>query len=602
MTYNENGIENIKTKERKLSRFFEPLYRSVIINYDEVLETKEYQHGSYLFIYPDNATIAAYLQYLTTWKHQKGFEVVAANTSQTGTSLGSIKNYIQNAYDTWSNPPEFICLVGDAGGSYNIPTGHYGYGEGDHYYTLLEGNDILADAFIGRLSFNSYPQLHTIINKILNYEKEPYMGSISWYRKALLVGDPSHSGPSCIIINKYIKELIQQNTGYYNFDEIYSSPFVSGMSNSINNGVCYFNYRGYLGMSGWSNSNTAALNNGYMLPFVVIPTCGTGDFEGTYDCESEYFLKAGSASIPKGAIGAVGTATMDTHTSLNNFMSSGIFYGIFFDQIYSMGGAVVRGKVNLYNCFPNNPNNWVDKKSYWNNLMGDPGMELWTDVPMQMNVFYDSQVPIGSNYLEVTVNSIFGFPMEGAWVTALKGNDEIFATGYTDVDGKVFLPISASSSGSVNLTVTKHNFIPHLGSFNIAEETYFANILDYIIDDDNSGSSSGNGDGAINPGEDIELKVRIKNYGTVTLNSVSATISINPSASGWVTITDSIENYGNIPSNSSAYSSDDFDFSVDPACLGGTELQFDLLIEDGSSHQWNDILYLYVEGPNLYAK
>jgi len=599
VTYNSDNVENIKTRERKISRFFEPLYKSVIINYDEIFETKEYQHGSYLFIYPDDTTIAAYLQPLTTWKHQKGFEVVAANTSQTGTTSYSIKNYIQNAYDTWPNPPEFICLVGDAGGSYSIPTGHYGYGEGDHYYTLLEGNDILADAFIGRLSFNYYNELYNIINKILHYEREPYMDNVAWYRKALLVGDPSSSGASCIIINKYIKEVIQQNTGYYSFDEVYSGNFVNQISTSINNGVSYFNYRGWLGMSGWSNSNTAALNNGYMLPFVVIPTCGTGDFEGTYDCESEYFLKAGSVSIPKGAIGAVGTATMSTHTSFNNFMSSGIFYGIFSDRIFNMGGAVVRGKVNLYNCFPNNPNNWVDKFSYWNNLMGDPGMELWTDIPMQMNVIYDNQVPIGSNYLEVTVNSIFGFPMEGAWVTALKGNDEIFATGFTDTDGKVFLPIDATSSGTVNLTVTKHNFIPHLGSFNIAEETYFANILDYIIDDDNTGSSSGNGDGIINPGEHIELRVRLKNYGTVTLNSVSATISTN---SPFVIITDDSEDYGNIPSNSSAYSSDDFDFSVEPACLGGVEIQFDLLIEDGSGHQWNDKLYFIVEGPSLYAK
>ena len=598
VTYNSDNVENIKTRERKLSRFFEPLYKSVIINYDEMSEATEYQHGSYLFIYPDNTTIATYLQYLTSWKHQKGFEVVAASTALTGTSCDSIKNYIQNAYDTWPNPPEFICLVGDADSPYSIPTGHYGNGEGDHYYTLLEGNDILADAFIGRLSFNSYSELYTIINKILHYEREPYLDNVSWYRKALLVGDPSSSGPSCIITNKYVKEIIQQSTGYYSFDEIYSSPFVSGISNSINNGVCYFNYRGWLGMSGWDNGDTGALNNGYMLPFVVTLTCGTGDFEGGTS-RSEYFLKAGSPSLPKGAIGAVGTATMSTHTSFNNFMSSGIFYGIFFDHIYSMGGAVVRGKVNLYNCFPNNPNNWVDKKSYWNNLMGDPGMELWTDIPMQMNVIYDNQVPIGSNYLEVTVNSIFGFPMEGAWVTALKGNDEIFATGFTDTDGKVFLPINATSPGSVNLTVTKHNFIPHLGSFNIAEETYFANILDYIIDDDNTGTSSGNGDGIINPGEDIELRVRLKNYGSATLNSVSATISTD---SPFATITDDNEDYGNIPSDSSAYSSDDFDFSVESACLGGTEIQFDLLIEDESGHQWNDKLYLPVEGPNLYAK
>jgi len=331
-----------------------------------------------LFIYPTDATVLAYLSYITDWKHQKGFHVETADLAHAGSSLSQIKTFIQNAYDTWAYPPEFVCIVGDADGSYSVPTGYYSSGEGDQYYSLLEGNDILADVFIGRLSFNSLLEFQTIISKILNYEKTPYMSNTDWYKKALLVGDPSQSGPSCISTCKFVKEVMQAYSSEYTFDEVYSNPFVSGIANSINNGVSYFHYRGWLGMSGWSNSNTAALNNGYMLPFVVIPTCGTGDFEGTNDCRSEYFLKAGSPSIPKGAIAAIGTATMSTHTAFNNCVSAGVFTGVFRDRIFNPGGALVRAKLSLYNSFPTNPNNWVDCFSYWNNLMGDPGMELWT--------------------------------------------------------------------------------------------------------------------------------------------------------------------------------------------------------------------------------
>nr|MBC8525861.1 hypothetical protein [Candidatus Cloacimonadota bacterium] len=600
ITYSGEGGENIKVRERKTSSFFEPLYQSTIVNYEEIERTDDYQHGTYLFIYPNNSSLENELQELLDWKHQKGFIVVAASTAETGTSSSSIKNWIQNAYDTWDNPPEFICLVGDAGGSFSIPTGHYGSGESDYYYTLLEGGDILADAFIGRLSFNSIYEFQTIKNKILNYERTPYMDDTDWYSKALLVGDPSSSGPSCIIVNLYIKEMMQENSiNHYFYTEVYSSPFVSQIRDAINSGVSFFNYRGYLGMSGWDNGDTAALYNGFMLPVVVTLTCGTGDFEGTYNCISEYFVKAGSPTTPKGAIASIGTATMDTHTAFNNFLGAFTFSGIFFDKIYNMGGALVRGKLGIYNSFPNNPYNWVTKFSNWNNLMGDPGMELWTDVPMELDVSYDNQVPIGSNYLEITVTTIFGFSIEGAWVTALKGNDEIFVTGYTDHLGKVYLPINAANTGTVNLTVTKHDYIPHLGNFDIVQADYFANILDYIIDDDNSGGSSGNDDGIINPGENIELKVRLKNYGTQDLQSVTGLFSSNNT---FVTITDNTEDFGNIQSNSTAYCNDDFDFSVDSACLGGTEIRFNLLIEDGEGHQWNDIIYLTVEGPNLYAK
>ncbi|MBC8526731.1 MAG: choice-of-anchor D domain-containing protein, partial [Candidatus Cloacimonetes bacterium] len=337
---------------------------------------------------------------------------------------------------------------------------------------------------------------------------------------------------------------------------------------------------------------------GFMLPVAVFLTCSVGDFEGTNDCRSERFLKAGSPGVPKGAIAAIGTATYDTNTCFNNCVDAGIFYGIFVDKIFNMGGALNRGKLNLYNSYPDNPYNAVYKFSYWNNLMGDPGMEIWTGIPEEMLVTYDSQVSIGVNYLEVTVENSYGYTLENAWVTALMGNDEIFSTGLTDSIGKILLPIDIENTGNVNLTVTKHNFIPHLGSFDIVQEDIFVNVFEIEIDDDDVGTSSGNGDGIINPGEDIELNVSLKNYGTQTANSVSAGIS---SESEFITITDETEHYGDIASGSSAYPSDDFDFSVSPDALGGVEIQLNIFIEDGSGNEWNDIIYLVVEGPNLYA-
>ncbi|MCK4312741.1 MAG: hypothetical protein KAW88_08420, partial [Candidatus Cloacimonetes bacterium] len=518
---NGTGGNNIKVRKRKISRFLESLYKAAILNYDEIIAGREegYQDPSYLFIYPTVAQVEHKLQPLVDWKHQKGFEVSTQGFAS-GTSSSTIKSYIQTAYDTWENPPEFVCLVGDAQGSFNIPTGSYGAGPGDHVYTLLEGNDILADVFIGRLSFNTINELKTIREKILNYEKEPYMSQTNWYQQALLVGDPSLSEYSCIITNKYIKEIIEANASYYNYYEVYYSPFPSQMNNAINYGVTYFNYRGWLNMSGWGIDDIGNLNNGFMLPVMVFLTCGTGDFTGYSNCESEYALKVGSPSLPKGAIAAIGTATMYTHTCFNNCVAAGTFCGIFVDKIYNMGGALTRGKLNLYESFPNNPNSWVNKFSYWNNLMGDPGMEVWTGIPQELIVTYDSEVSIGTNFLEVTVENSSGFPLEDAWVTALMGDDDIFVTGYTDSDGKIFLPIAADSPGNVNLTVTKHNFIPHLGDFDIIQSDVFINILEIDIDDDDFGTSSGNNNGDINPGEDIELNVSLKNFGILTASSV----------------------------------------------------------------------------------
>ncbi|RLC49658.1 MAG: hypothetical protein DRZ79_05595, partial [Candidatus Cloacimonadota bacterium] len=602
--YHDSNEKNVKILHHKQSRFFQPLYRSTIANYEFITSRDEnFQQPSYLFIYPDDSAVASNLEILTEWKHQKGFQVVAASTAETGSTLQTIKNYIQDAYDNWENPPEFVCLVGDAGGNYNIPTDHmdpgYYNGEGDQSYALLEGDDILADVFLGRLSFNSLFELQTIIYKILNYEKIPYMGNTDWYNRALMVGDPTYSGQSCIDTKMHIRDMIRENDPNIECAEVYNAPWVSQMAYYLNQGVSYFNYRGFANMSEWDVSDINALTNGLMLPVVMHPTCITGDFEGTIDCRSEAFLKAGSPGAPKGAIAAIGTSTGNTHTCFNNCIDAGTYYGVFSDKIYNMGGALTRGKLNLYLCYPDNPANHTVQFSYWNNLMGDPGMEVWTGVPQNLVVEYPEQIALGTNYLHVSVTDDFGNPLQNVWVTALMENDEIFATGFTDENGIINLQISATQTGMVNLTATKHNFIPHLGTFAIVQGDVFVNVESFEIDDDNSGTSNGNGDGNINPGENIELRVNLRNFGNIDATSVSATIS---SESNFISITDDTENYGNIAAGTSAFSDDDFDISIGANALGGAEIPLNIQIEDDAGHQWNDIISLLVFGPNLHPQ
>ncbi len=590
---------NIKNKKQKRSRYFAETYQTNIINFEtQMNRNEEYQTPSYLFIHPNNALVQTWLDSLMNWKHRKGFVVHSASTSETGSTNNAIKSYIQTAYDNWEDPPEFVCLVGDAGGSYNIPTGYMDGGEGDHFYTTLEGDDIFSDVFIGRLSFNSITEFQTIILKILYYEKHPFMENTNWYEQALLVGDGTHSGPSCISTKQTVQEMIESSFPNIVSNEIYNGNWVTEMSNGLNNGVGYFNYRGWGDMSGWDNGYINSLTNSNMLPFVVFITCNTGDFQGTYDSISEAFLKAGTPGIRTGAIGAICTATGQTHTTFNNCVDAGIFQGIFVDRIYHMGGALNRAKIALYNNYPENQFNNVLQFTYWNNLMGDPGLELWTGVPQELDVIFDEQVPLGLNYLPITVNDESGLPVQDAWITVLKGQDEIFTSGYTDENGEANLEINTVNTGEAKLTVTKHDFKPYLGEFEIIQADIFVGVENFFSDDDNSGSSSGNNDGFINPGENIELNIGLKNYGSSSANSVSATISTN---SEFITITDSIEEYGTIGAGSSQFSSDDFDVTINDNAVGGYEGILEVLIEEGVNNQWTDYLTLSIEGANLYV-
>ncbi len=588
---NEEG-NNTKLSNRKQSRSFAEMYNALVLNYDETRD--DYQKPSYLFVHPENDDIAPYLNELVKWKKDKGFEVNLVSVDDAGSTLQNIKSYVQDAYENWENPPEFLCLVGDANGPFAVPTGHYSQGnydgEGDHYYTMLEGDDYLSDISVGRLSFNTLNEFATIISKILNYEKMPYTTTTDWYNEILLVGDPSDSGPSCVDTKLYVGQKMQQFNPNYNLNEIYLGNWVTNIASNLNEGVLYFNYRGFANMSGWSISNISALNNGYMLPVAVAITCQTGNFEASQDCISERFLKAGTPTVPKGAIAAISTATGNTHTCFNNSMDSGIFEGIFVDNIFNMGGALNMGKLNLHLNYPENPHSYVEKFSYWNNLMGDPGMELWTTVPEELSVSYEENVSSGTNYLDVLVGNNAGEPLEDAWITARSYNDDILSSAYSNINGFAQLDIRSDYEGPVSIVVTKHDFIPHLGYFNIEPAPSFVSVESFDFNETN-----GNFDGVINAGETIDFFIDLENHGSSSTGDITVTLE---SSLNEVSIDVDELSYNSIAAGDVAGPINPAVLNFDASIPSGTEVLLTVNIQAGTD-TWVDYIYLEVAGPFL---
>jgi len=178
----------------------------------------------------------------------------------------------------------------------------------------------------------------------------------------------------------------------------------------------------------------------------------------------------------------------------------GFYYGIFSDGLETAGAALVRGKLNLYLSYPDNPNNYVNIFTHWNNLMGDPALRMWTDIPKTFTVSHENGVAAGTNFIDVTVMDYFSMPVKEAYVTILKGDDVIFESAFTDANGHVSLPISTTSTGDVDITVVKRNYIPYQGQFQIIDQAVNVNAIEggYTIDDDSEGSSIGNANGIVN--------------------------------------------------------------------------------------------------------
>lgn len=578
---------------------FDQLYRSVVANYAGAQDLgSTVSPGTYLVICPNDTAVTNRLSHLVAWRERQGYPVVVATTAQAGTTNAQIKNYIQNAYTSWPVPPEYVVLVGDAAA---IPTWYEtlsGYnGEGDHPYTMLSGGDILADVHLGRLSYSTTTELLIIVNKTVNYETQPFIADTTWFTRACVVGDPaSGTGPSAIETGQWFKSLLLHRYGYTQVDTVFTSPFASQMQTAFNRGDTFITYRGFVGMSGWSNTNTNSLTNGWRMPFAPILTCGTGGFAGESSCRSEAFLRAGTYSgtppvtTPKGAIGAIGTATLGTHTRYNNCMLFGILHGMVVEGQRTMGAALTRGKLELFlNYYATNPSQ-AQIWAHWNNLMGDPAVDIWTGVPQLLTVSYAPTLALGANSVPITVTQ-GATPVAGALVCLRKGT-EVQAVGTTDEAGTIELPIVPTTAGTMLVTVTKHNVQPFLATIAVGTQNVFLGYVSAQIDD-----TIGSDDGLINPGETIGLAVQVRNTGTALATGISATLA---STDPYITITNGSGTFPDVPAGGSAWSNANFSFDVDPACPHDHRIRYalDVTAAEGQSHS---LIELTVVSADLVA-
>ena len=167
--YTSISIQVIETGENpdhtlfqpRRSHIFDEFYKDLIVNFSYSDRPDDYQASSILYIAGGNWLNNSYVQDLLDWRHRQGYLVHAVSTSEIGASNGNentIKNYIKDAYDTWDNPPEIVGLIGDTDVIdcfyQDWGTGGWNYYNGatDFDYTQLDGNDLIPEVFIGRIS------------------------------------------------------------------------------------------------------------------------------------------------------------------------------------------------------------------------------------------------------------------------------------------------------------------------------------------------------------------------------------------------------------------------------------------------------------------
>ena len=598
VSYTGQVINPKTVHHRYISDGFYPIYRSLVANFDQFITATEVKRGGYLII--TKPMFADSLKQLAIWKHKKGYSVHIAPTTEIlpggNPSQTQIYNYIKNAYTTWDDPPEYVMIVGDKDNLTSSGVTDYPYSTyaSDNHYGCVEGTDYIPDIFVARLSVDYMTDLVRALAKVMKYDSRPFMADSSYWVHGLSAAHTGFQSARTTVL--WVRQALLEH-GFARVETSLTSGSDPRLSGYFNTGVSIISYRGYAGTDGWwgptfTSSDLMNLTNNQKLGVMASLVCGTGDF--SYECFGETWLRMGySADSLKGGPAFYGVSDHLTHTKWNNPIMVGYYFGLLNEGACHFAAAAVRGKMQLYRTFPRYRGAGQYVELYFNtyNMLGDPELEVRTAIPRRLIVNHPEAIALGLNQLNIQVTSA-GAPIPGAYVTLFRGDystDEIYAVGQTDSAGRVYITFDAPSAGAMSVTVSGWNLYPYQGQIQIISSEITVGQDSFIIDDDATGPSVGNGDSLASPNEIVELGIRLKNYG-VNLVATGLTARLEAIDSSLIQVLDGNRVCADLAPESTGMVSQSFLIRILPEAQNGDLGRLKLTAIDQANRQWYSTL------------
>ncbi len=618
------GIDNKNTLDSEpthISEAFDALYRSAIANYWFYRRNLSLRRGTILYIVRDD--YEEDFEQLIRWRQMAGYRVRVVRAYE---DIGGgdrptpdeIDDYIQNAYDTWEFPPDYVVFGGDCAmsGTYLDDYGYHSAFTGldytsDHEYALTAGDDYLADIMVGRIAVDYSTEAQTYSAKVVGYETNPLQAGSDWLTRGIEVaanccGTPEPQTPRLVTL--WQRQLAMQN-GYTDIETVYCYGSycprgASTISAFVNEGASFVNYRGWAGPAGWVYpgyyvSDVQGLSNHWKLPVVTSIVCGTGDFDGSTDpCFGEAWIRVGTPTNPTGAVDFYGPSDHNTHTKWNNPNSEGVWWGFFQENLSSFGQCVLRAKLTLYLAYPDDRpiGMGVDHYQYIYNIIGDPSVTLWRAVPESISVIHPAEIHSGDTRIVITASS-GGAPLENA-VASVWFSDGDPYTAFLDETGAAVISFPDSETigkDSLSLVVKIPGYIPYIATIPITSAENSVSLSACESDDDASGESDGNDDGIPAAGEQIELRLTLHNLGDATLSAVRAKIVPDDN----FTIIDTFSDFGDIGAGASVPSSDPIAVAINSDIDDSTEIFFQFAISYSGGTLDTASYHTYLRAPKL---
>jgi len=450
------GEVNVLTDHHRdeMSGEFAAVYREHFLNFREFRYSPVSESGEMLVI-----TFDAYrdeVEPLVDWKNQMGLKTTLVNVSSIGNDSTSILSYVQGFYD--STNLTFLLLVGD-GAQIAFPMAYDG--AADPLYSLLAGDDMYPDIFVGRFSAQSGEEVETQVERTIAYERDPMVGA-AWYHKATGIASDRGPGDDDELDYEHVENIRADLLGY-NYtvvDPIYDpGAAATQVTTAINSGRGFVNYTGHgsttaWGTTGFSMSHVNTLINVGKLPFIFDVACLNGKFNGG-TCFAETWLRATDGGNPTGAVGMYASSitqywdppmcAQDEATDLLVAEERRTFGGLCFSGSCQMIDEYDIHGEKMFSCW---------------HIFGDPSLQVRTDTPAPLTVIHDSTIDRTAATFEVCVAGV-----EGA-LCALSYQGTYLGSAYTGADGIARIPVAGTIHVAENLaiTATSWNGVPYLGS------------------------------------------------------------------------------------------------------------------------------------------
>jgi Peptidase family C25 len=372
---------------------FDMLYSAVVLNYVPKQRDEFGDPESYLIVTPDE--YEARLQGFLAWKAEEGYRIDIIRTSELPLypAPADLKQAIQTYYNG-SDPPVYVLICGD---QYTTPL-FYSYDvtyPGDYvddlYYSLLSGDDLIPDVFLGRLPAKTGEELTIMLSKILEYELSPQTSNPDFYSTALMAASALEE--SQVTTKEQTRERLETYCGYETVHTYYewSDEQIDNLMIDINQGVSIINYRGEGWRRGWNPlheywfdfDDVYTLHNAHLTPFITSIGCGVCMFESLDECWGHAMMAHGSVTTPMGSVGIIGP-TWNTHTTYNNWIDRGIYRGYVYWDVYRSTPMMDYGKLYMADYFPEPEHeDFIDVhfRTYLN--FGTPDMWVRTGYPLE---------------------------------------------------------------------------------------------------------------------------------------------------------------------------------------------------------------------------